>query len=107
MDTTVTVSVVLPAFNSADTLARAIDSARAQIYAPEEIIVVDDGSTDAIRDIVKSYRDELTFICLPERRGAAGARNAGIAAARGEAVAFLDSDDEWLPQKLQAQVEVL
>jgi glycosyltransferase involved in cell wall biosynthesis len=103
----VSVSVVIPAFNSADTLARAIDSARAQVYASDEIIVVDDGSADATRDIAKGYGGELRVICLPKRRGAAGARNVGIAAASCEAVAFLDADDEWLPQKLQAQVEVL
>jgi glycosyltransferase involved in cell wall biosynthesis len=107
MGTPVSVSVVIPAFNSAATLARAIESARTQTYAAAEIIVADDGSTDATRSIVESYAGGVRLVALPVRKGAAGARNAGIAAATGDAVAFLDSDDEWLPPKLQAQVEVL
>jgi glycosyltransferase involved in cell wall biosynthesis len=107
MDSPVSISVVIPAFNSADTLARAIDSARSQTYPLTEIIVADDGSTDATRTIAEGYGDAVKLISLPERRGAAGARNAGVAAARGEAIAFLDSDDEWLPTKLAAQVPVL
>lgn len=103
----VSVSVVVPAFNSAATLVRAIDSARTQTCEPAEIIVVDDASTDATREIVQSYAGAIKLVSLSLRKGAAGARNAGVAAASGEAVAFLDSDDEWLPTKLAAQIPVL
>ena len=101
------VSVIIPAFNSADTLSRAIDSVQAQTHTADEIIVVDDCSSDATRDIVASYGSKIKSIGLLEKRGAAGARNAGVRAAKGDAVAFLDADDEWLPKKLQRQVELL
>jgi glycosyltransferase involved in cell wall biosynthesis len=107
MDTATSVSVIIPAFNSAATLLRAIDSVQAQTYAPDEVIVVDDCSADATLDIVESYGNKVKSIRLRERRGAAGARNAGVRMAKGDAVAFLDADDEWLPQKLQTQVELL
>jgi glycosyltransferase involved in cell wall biosynthesis len=102
------ISVVIPAFNSAATIARALDSVLIQTYSPAEILVVDDCSSDATRSIVEGYADRgVTLVALPQRRGAAGARNAGIAAASGDAIAFLDSDDEWLNPKLEMQVAVL
>ena len=103
----VSISVVIPAHNSAATLPRAIASARQQTLSPSEIIVVDDHSTDTTAAVVKSFGDAVRRVTLPAQQGAAGARNAGIAAARGDAIAFLDSDDEWLPAKLQAQAAVL
>jgi len=104
----VNVSVVIPAFNAADTIARALDSVLIQTYPASEIIVVDDCSSDETRAIVERYAAKgVRLLASPERRGASGARNAGIAAAKGEAVAFLDSDDEWLNPKLEMQVALL
>jgi glycosyltransferase involved in cell wall biosynthesis len=102
------VTVIIPAFNSAPTIRRAIDSAIAQTYAPGEILVVDDCSSDETPDIVKSYAGKgVRLILLNRHKGAGGARNAGIEASSSEIIAFLDSDDEWRDGKLQAQVEIL
>jgi len=99
------VSVVIPAYNAEAVIARAIDSVLAQDYAPLEVIVVNDGSTDRTADIVRRYADRgVRLIELAENCGAGGCRNEGIAAAAGPFVAFLDADDEWLPGKLTAQV---
>jgi glycosyltransferase involved in cell wall biosynthesis len=108
MEFRVNISVVIPAFNSAATIARALDSALIQTYPPAEIVVVDDCSTDSTRLIVEGYANKgVRLIALAERGGAARARNAGIRAAVGDAIAFLDSDDEWLNPKLEMQVAVL
>jgi glycosyltransferase involved in cell wall biosynthesis len=99
------VSAVIPAYNSQNTIARALDSALAQTYRPIEIIVVDDCSSDDTARVVETYKDRgVRLVRLVERQGASGARNAGIAAATGDLAAFLDSDDEWLPSKLAKQV---
>lgn len=106
----VSVSVVIPAFNCAPTLTRAIRSAICQSQPPYEIIVIDDGSTDATPQIVEGIAKEarnIKLLRLPRRGGAAAARNAGIALATGDAVAFLDADDEWLPSKLEIQTRLL
>jgi glycosyltransferase involved in cell wall biosynthesis len=100
------VSVVIPAHNGEATLARALDSVLAQSHPPQEIVVVDDFSTDGTAAIAGSYRG-TRLLTLDRRRGAAGARNAGVADAKGTWVAFLDADDEWLPSKLEKQVEAL
>ncbi len=102
------VSVVIPAFNAAGTIRRAINSALAQTYDNLEIVVIDDGSRDATSDIVEAYHcPKIRLLRLAENVGASGATNAGLAAARGEFVAFLDADDEWLPTKLAKQVAIL
>lgn len=102
------ISVVIPAFNSAATLARALDSVSIQTYPATEIIVVDDCSTDETRAIVESYAAQrVKLVPLSARSGAAGARNAGIRAATGNVIAFLDSDDEWLNPKLEMQAALL
>lgn len=102
------VSVVIPAFNSEATLARALDSVVGQSPSPGEIIVVDDQSTDASRRIVAGYAEKnVRLIVLPAHRGAGAARNAGIRAASGDLIAFLDSDDEWLPGKLERQIALI
>ncbi|HLY89110.1 MAG TPA: glycosyltransferase [Acetobacteraceae bacterium] len=102
------VTVLIPAYNAAATIARAINSVLAQTFSDYEIIVVDDGSQDTTSEIVAAYRDErIRLFRLPQNRGESGAMNEGIAAARGELVAFLDADDEWLPTKLAKQVTVL
>jgi glycosyltransferase involved in cell wall biosynthesis len=98
-----TVSVIIPAYNHAPYLRAAIDSALAQTYAPHEVIVVDDGSTDETPQILASYGDRIRAIRQPNG-GVASARNAGIAAASGDYLAFLDSDDLWEPRKLELQM---
>jgi glycosyltransferase involved in cell wall biosynthesis len=99
------VSVVVPAYNAAATIRRALDSALAQTYAAFEIIVIDDGSRDETAEIVSSYDSPLLrLIRLASNCGESGAMNAGIEAARGEFIAFLDADDEWLPEKLTKQM---
>jgi glycosyltransferase involved in cell wall biosynthesis len=100
------VSVVIPTFNSARFLAAAIDSALAQTLPPKEVIVVDDGSTDTTNEILDRYGDSIVVLRQPNS-GVSHARNAGAARATGNVLAFLDSDDVWLPQKLEWQVERL
>ena len=97
------ISVIVPVFNGEHFLAPALDSILAQRYEPLELIVVDDGSTDATPDVVGRYREQLRYV-RQENAGPAAARNTGITAARGELLAFLDSDDIWLPGKLERQV---
>jgi len=98
------ISVVIPAYNRADTIARAIRSVLGQSFADFELIVVDDGSADALEAALAPFADPRLKLLRHERnRGAAAARNTAIRASRGELVAFLDSDDEWLPDKLARQ----
>ena len=99
------ISVVMPLYNRADTVAAAIDSVLAQTFGDFELIVVDDGSTDGGAEIVESVPDRrLRLVRLPENRGGGAARNEGIRQARGEIVSFLDSDDLYLPHKLATVV---
>jgi glycosyltransferase involved in cell wall biosynthesis len=101
------ISVVLPAYNSQGTLAAALDSVFAQTRPPDEVIVVDDGSKDATPAIVSNHPQATRIRYLrQENTGAAAARNAGIRAATGEWIAFLDADDLWLPRRLEAGREV-
>jgi len=102
------VSVIIPAYNRAHLIGRAIASVLAQSYRNFEIIVVDDASTDNLAAILaEANSPQLRCITHPRNRGAAAARNTGIAAANGEFVAFLDSDDVWYPDKLAAQVAAM
>lgn len=100
------ISVVIPTYNRAGCVGDAIDSVLSQTYADYEIIVVDDGSTDETRKTLERYGDRIRYI-HQENAGVSAARNRGIMEARGEWVAFLDSDDEWLPEKLSMQMECL
>src|SRR5687768_8148568 len=93
-------SVVVNNYNYARFLPHAIDSALAQTYAPLEVIVVDDGSTDESRAVIQSYGDRIIAL-LKENGGQASAFNAGFAAARGDVIVFLDADDVLLPDAVQ------
>ncbi|MFP4579084.1 MAG: glycosyltransferase family A protein [Candidatus Sumerlaeia bacterium] len=98
------VSVVIPAYNSAEFIDRAIRSAVEQDYEPKEIIVVDDGSTDETPEKVKAWGDKVRYF-RQENQGPDPARNLGVEKARGEFIAFLDSDDEYLPGRLSKCVQ--
>jgi glycosyltransferase involved in cell wall biosynthesis len=102
------VSVVIPMFNRIGSIGRAIASVQAQTMTDLEIVVVDDGSSDGSPERVEGMDDaRIRLIRRSRNGGASAARNSGIAAARGALVAFLDSDDEWLPRKLEVQVAKL
>jgi len=98
-----TISVLIPTYNYARYLPQAIDSVLAQTYAPLEVLVVDDGSTDDTPQVLAAYGNRIRAI-RQDNQGVAAARNTGVAAARGEYVALLDSDDLWLPRKLELQI---
>jgi glycosyltransferase involved in cell wall biosynthesis len=100
------VSVVIPTFNRAYIVGRAIDSVLQQTYRPIEIVVIDDGSTDDTRQLIGSYGPPVRYVYQPNG-GVSSARNHGLRISRGEYVALLDSDDRWFPWKLSVQVELL
>ncbi|SHO51466.1 glycosyltransferase family 2 protein [Desulfopila aestuarii] len=100
------VSTIIPTYNSAHTLDRAIQSVINQNYYSSEIIIVDDGSTDNTEQVCKKYFDNIKYI-KQENSGVAAARNRGIISSSGELIAFLDSDDQWLPDKLSSQINIL
>lgn len=103
-----TVSVILPTYNRAKTLPRAIGSVLAQTYTDYELIIVDDGSTDDTPAVLQPYAArENVRVIFQQNAGAAAARNAGVTAALGRYIAFQDSDDEWLPEKLAVAVSAL
>ena len=100
------VSVIIPTYNRAHLCKKAVESALSQTYQNIEVIVVDDGSTDNTRDVV-SYLDSRVRYLSQKNSGVSAARNMGMQSARGEFIALLDSDDTWLPWKLQLQLNVL
>ncbi len=99
------VSVIIPAYNAERYLAEALASVFGQSRVPEEIIVVDDGSTDRTEEVVRKHGEAIRFLKQPHR-GPGAARNLGVESARGEFIAFLDADDLWLPEKLSAQLDL-
>lgn len=92
------ISVIIPSWNAADFLPEALESIRAQNYAPLEIIIVDDGSTDCTAELIQGWSD-VRYL-RQENQGPSAARNTGIDAARGEILAFLDADDLWTPDHI-------
>jgi glycosyltransferase involved in cell wall biosynthesis len=99
------ISVITPTYNRAHLLGRAVQSVLGQTFRDFELIVVDDGSTDNTQEVVANMGDErLRYIRHERNRGASAARNTGIRAARGAYIAFQDSDDEWMPDKLEKQI---
>ena len=100
------VSVVIPSYNRAHLVKRAIDSVLNQTYREFEVIVVDDASTDGTAEIVKGLADQrVRYVKHQANRGVSESRNTGIKAAKGHLIGFLDSDDEWLPHKLRKQID--
>ena len=100
------VSIIVPTYNRAKTLGRAIESILKQTYTDYEIIIVDDASTDNTREVVEQIEDErIRYIRLEQNQGAGHARNEGIRMSRYDYIAFLDSDDEWMPAKLELQMK--
>src|SRR5215472_5885931 len=93
------ISIVMPTYNRADTIQRAIASIRAQSWSEWELIVVDDGSTDDTASRLAGVDPRIRLL-RQENQGVTAARNTGLVAVKGELVAFLDSDDEWLPHHL-------
>ncbi|MEO6002498.1 MAG: glycosyltransferase family A protein [Opitutus sp.] len=100
------VSVIIPAYNRETTIRRAVDSVLSQTYLQIEVIVVDDGSTDSTVAALSGYDARVRVICQ-KNAGPSAARNAGIRASHGAIIAFLDSDDEWLPSKLDHQIKLM
>ncbi len=103
------ISVIIPTFNREDKIIEAVNSVLAQTYHKLEVIIVDDGSTDNTENVVKKYITDprVKYIKETENRGACYARNIGIKNAMGEFIAFQDSDDIWMKEKLDAQVKFL
>jgi len=104
----ISISVVIPAYNRAGTILVCLKSVLAQTFSPFEVIVVDDCSTDETVRLVRSLDDpRVRCISLDKNSGAQAARNRGIMEAKGDWIAFQDSDDEWLSSKLEKQVKAL
>jgi glycosyltransferase involved in cell wall biosynthesis len=100
------ISVVIPTFNRATLLPKAVQSVLEQTVQPLEIIIVDDHSTDHTKEVVESMQsDKIKYVVNSRKKGANGARNTGIMLAKGNYIAFQDSDDIWLPTKLEEQLE--
>ncbi|AQT69624.1 putative glycosyltransferase EpsJ [Anaerohalosphaera lusitana] len=101
-----TISIVIAAYNAAEHLPRAVKSVLAQTIQPNEIIVVDDGSTDNTKQVLEQFGDRIKYI-YQNNAGPGAARNTGIQTATSEWISFLDADDEYLPNKLETQLEIL
>ena len=102
------VSVIIPTYNRADLLPRAVNSVLSQTFTDHEIIIVDDCSSDNTQEMIATLPDpRINPIRHDQNRGQSATINTGIANARGEYIAFLDDDDEWLPAKLEGQVPIL
>ena len=101
------ISIVIATYNRADSLGKSICSVLEQTYKTIEIIIIDDGSEDNTEEVVRNIKDpRIRYYRFNRNEGAATARNEGINMAKGEYIAFQDSDDEWLPDKLEKQLKV-
>ena len=100
------VSTIVAVYNGAATVDRALRSIFAQTFIDNEVVVVNDGSTDDTASVLAGFGDRIHVITQPNR-GLSAARNAGVRGSRGEYIAFLDDDDEWMPEKLARSVPVL
>ena len=100
------ISVIIPAYNSATYIDECIQSVLYQTYKAHQIIVVDDGSTDCTSNVISKFKNEIEYIYQPNS-GPSCARNKGVALSTGDWIAFLDSDDVWMPDKLEKQVNYM
>jgi len=100
------ISVIIPTYNRAHSVTESINSVLSQTYVNYEIIVVDDGSTDQTKETLRPYLHKIKYI-YQDNKGVSAARNTGIKSAKGDWIAFLDSDDRWLPEKLHRQKEII
>lgn len=106
MDKQELVTIIIPTFNRAYILPRAIKSSLSQTYQNIELIIIDDGSTDNTEEIVKGFQDSrIQYIRHSENRGVSAARNTGIKSSKGDFIALLDSDDEYLPEKIEKSLK--
>ena len=102
---TPSVSVIIPTYNRSQILKRAVISVLNQSYQDFEVVVVDDASTDETTEVVRKFEDKrIKYIRHKQNRGAPAARNTGLQVSNSEYIAFLDDDDEWLPEKLEIQI---
>ncbi len=103
------ISIVIPTYNRERLISKAVESILGQTYKDWELFVVDDGSKDGTAEVMKAYceKDPRVHYLYKENGGQGTARNVGIRSAKGEYLAFLDSDDEWLPEKLEKQIAVM
>lgn len=104
------ISIIIPTFNSEKFIKESLDSAINQTYRNIEIIIIDDNSTDKTESLIKNFKWENTAYIYIKNKfniGAASSRNIGIRVAKGEYIAFLDSDDKWLPEKLEKQLDFM
>src|ERR1700678_803249 len=101
-----TISVIIPTYNRADLIGQALESALAQTHPADEIIVVDDGSTDDTERVVAQYAGQVRYM-RQVNAGPSAARNRGIQAASGDFIALLDSDDLWVKDRLERQLAAL
>jgi glycosyltransferase involved in cell wall biosynthesis len=102
----VKISVIIPTFNRVGRIGRAITSVLSQTIQADEIIVIDDGSSDETSSVIEQYFPTVKYF-RQRNKGVSSARNAGVRMAKGDWIAFLDSDDEWLPEKLSKQMKAL
>ena len=102
-------SIIIPTYNRAKDLVKAVESVKAQTFSDWELIIVDDESTDGTAEAIKPFLTDarIKYMCQEKRGGVAGARNRGAKEAQGEYLAFLDSDDQWTAEKLAKQAELL
>ena len=107
LDYTPSVSVIIPTYNRAHTITTCIESVLSQSFPVSEIIIVDDNSTDDTIVQLNAFKDNIIILKTGTRSGAQAARNIGIKAAKSDWISFLDSDDEWLPNKQEKQISAL
>lgn len=101
------VSIILPTYNRAEFIGKALDSVFSQTYDQWELLIIDDGSTDDTVTVLEKYEDSRIQYYYQENQGVSAARNFGVSQCRGDYVALLDSDDEWLPDKLEKQLRYM
>ena len=107
MQNSIEISVIIPTHNRAKTITACVESVLSQSYQVNEIIIIDDDSTDDTNKQLNKFDDNIILLKTEKRSGAQTARNIGITAAKSKWIAFLDSDDEWLPNKIEKQISAL